>query len=62
MLLAVFMGICILPIPLLHLGNFALLALQVAVGVVVYIAGSWMFKLESFEYLVGMILEKIKHK
>lgn len=62
MLLAVFMGICTLPILLLHLGNLAVLALQVAVGVVVYIAGSWMFKLESFEYLLGMILEKIKHK
>ncbi len=54
-LLAVFMGVCTLPVMLLGLPDIATLALQVLIGVVVYIAGSVIFKMDSFYYVLDMV-------
>lgn len=54
-LLAVVMGACTLPIALLELPNILTLALQVLVGVGVYVGGSVLLKLESFQYLWSMV-------
>lgn len=54
-LLAVGMGVIVSLISLLSLGNLATLLLQILIGGVIYIAGSALFKLESFEYLLQTI-------
>lgn len=39
----------------LRMGNFLTLLIQIAVGVVVYILGSLLLKIESFSYLLGVL-------
>ena len=54
-LLAVFMGCCIYPIQWLGLPDIVTLLIQVPLGAVIYVAGSIVFKLESCQYLWGMV-------
>lgn len=54
-LLAVSMGICISPIPRLALPDAATLVIMVALGSILYIGGSWLFKLEAFEYILDVL-------
>lgn len=54
-LLAVFMGACVLPIEFIGLPDVVTLCIQIPLGAVIYIAGSKMFKMESFEYLWTLI-------
>ena len=54
-LLAVFMGICVSFVPSLGLGNIATLAIQIPFGASIYLALSALLKLDSFEYLLGMV-------
>ena len=61
-LLAVFMGCCIYPIQFLGLSDIVTLCIQVPLGAVIYILGSKLFKLDSFEYLWGIIKPYIKKK
>ncbi len=51
LLLAVFMGVCTLPVAWIGLGSFVTLVLQVLVGAVVYLVGSIILRMESFQYL-----------
>lgn len=50
-LLAVFMGVCVYPIQMLGLSNVITLIIQIVLGVVIYIGGSLVLKLDSFQYL-----------
>ncbi len=62
--LAVFMGFCTLPVTFLGLPDILTLLLQVLIGVVVYVAGSLIFKMESFYYVWDMVkpfLSKMFH-
>ena len=64
-LLAVFMGACTLPFNLLPLPTIVILILQIALGGIIYIGLSALFKIESFEFLFGMaktILKKISKR
>ncbi|MGN0182435.1 MAG: lipopolysaccharide biosynthesis protein [Candidatus Ornithomonoglobus sp.] len=61
-LLAVFMGFCVNFITLLGLPNILTLAIQVIAGAAIYIAGSFVLKLDSFEYLVGIIKPVIRKR
>ena len=54
-LLAVAMGGCVSLVSFLPLGNLATLLLQILLGGAIYLAGSALFKLESFEYLLQTI-------
>ena len=54
-LLAVAMGGCVSLVSFLPLGNLATLLLQILLGGTIYLAGSALFKLESFEYLLQTI-------
>ncbi len=53
--LAIGMGICIYPIQYLGLHDILTLLIQVVLGVIIYIGGSVVFKLESFSYLWNMV-------
>lgn len=64
-LLAVAMGCCIYPIQWLGLPDVLTLCIQVPMGAAIYILGSILFKLDSFEYLWGIVkpvLMKVLHK
>lgn len=61
MVLTVIMGVVVYCVSLLRLGNILTLIIQVPLGVILYIFGSKLFKLDSFEYVLS-ILKKFKHK
>ena len=54
-LLAAFMGGCVYCVNFLHLHSAITLLIQVPLGAVIYIGLSYLFKLESFTYCLGMI-------
>ena len=54
-LLAIAMGGCVSLVSFLPLGTLATLLLQILLGGAIYLAGSALFKLESFEYLLQTI-------
>ena len=54
-LLSVVMGLCIAPIQWFEFTDIVTVSIQVLVGAVIYIVGSKLFKLDSFEYLFGII-------
>lgn len=58
--LALFMGVCVRCIELAGFGSLVTLTLQVIAGAVIYIAGSVVFRLDSFRYLRETLLAKIK--
>ena len=64
-LLAVFMGVCVYPIQMIGLSNVITFIIQVVLGVVIYIGGSLVLKLDSFQYLweiVKPVTLKILHR
>lgn len=58
--LALLMGACILPIEFIGLPDIVTLALQVVLGAAIYAAGSKIFKLDSFNYLLDIVLRARK--
>lgn len=54
-LLAVFMFVCIYPIQCLNLSDFIILLIQIPLGIVIFITGSVILKLEAFMYLWQMM-------
>ena len=57
-LLAVIMAVAVGAVPLLGYGNVFTLCIQIPLGVVIYVAGSAIFRLESFGYLLNMIEDR----
>lgn len=63
-LLAVAMGCCIYPVRWLGLPDIVTMCIQVPLGAIIYVVGSALFKLDSFQYLwgiVGSAFKKLKH-
>ena len=60
--LAVVMGAAVYWFKLLPVHNALILLIQITVGVVIYIGGSKLFKLESYEYILGMIKDYMKRR
>ena len=65
-LLSAIMGVIVLSVTFIGLNDILTLLIQVPVGVLVYVLGAKIFKLESFEYLWTMVKEILgkrrKHK
>lgn len=59
-LLSLFMIFCVLPIQYIGLNYVITLCIQVPLGVLIYILGSKVFKLDSFDYLWDMIKSPLK--
>lgn len=57
-LLAVIMAVAVGAVPLLGYGNVLALCIQIPLGAVIYVAGSAIFRLESFRYLLNMIEDR----
>ena len=59
--LAAVMGACVYPVSLLGLNDFVTLLIQVPLGVLVYVLGSKLFRVDSFGYLMS-IAKKFIHR
>lgn len=57
-LLAVIMAAAVGAVPFLGYGNVLTLCIQIPLGAVIYVAGSAIFRLESFRYLLNMIEDR----
>lgn len=57
-LLAVIMAAAVGAVPLLGYSNVLTLCIQIPLGAVIYVAGSAIFRLESFRYLLNMIEDR----
>ncbi len=53
--LTIIMGVVVYCVSLLRLGNILTLIIQVPLGAIIYILGSKLFKLDSFEYLLSTL-------
>jgi len=60
MFLSVIMGAIVYCVTFLNLNMLVTLIIQVLLGVIVYVLGSILFKLESFEYILGILKSYIK--
>lgn len=61
-LLSCVMGAAVFSITFLHLNDWLTLAIQVPLGVAIYVGGSKLFKLEPFIYLLNTVKEFIAKK
>ena len=53
--LAVFMGVCIYCISFIGLSTILTLLIQVILGIIIYLGGSKLLKLESYYYVIGLV-------
>lgn len=61
-ILSILMGAIVFPISLIAFPDIITLFLQVIAGVGIYVLGSKLFKLDSFEYILSIILRKFLHR
>lgn len=59
-LLSLAMAVIIFPVQCIGLSNILTLMIQIPLGVAVYVIGSKLFRLDSYEYLLGLIRSYIK--
>lgn len=62
LLLAVSTGFCMWLVGLVHLPDLAMLALQIPLGLAVYLTGSALLKLDTFEFLWNVVKPKLQKK
>jgi O-antigen/teichoic acid export membrane protein len=58
-LLAVFMGVCVSLVSLLHLSDLLTLLIQLPLGAAIYFSLSALFKIDTFQYLLGIVKPSI---
>ena len=56
-LLAAFMGIGVYPVTMLGLGDFTTILVQVTIGATVYILGSYLLKIDTFNFIWNIITD-----
>ena len=56
------MAVCVYPISLLNLSNFAMLAAQILVGVAAYVIYGFVFKLEEVQIMMNFVSRFLKKK
>lgn len=61
-LLALIMGVIISFVPIFGLSSLPTLLIQILLGAAIYIGASYIFKIESFEYLLGMVKGFVEKK
>ncbi|MGN0521684.1 MAG: lipopolysaccharide biosynthesis protein [Eubacterium sp.] len=60
LLLAFVMGVCVWLIELLKWNDWITLIVQVALGILIYLGGSYIFKIDSFTYICSFVKQKFK--
>ena len=61
-LLAAAMGACVYPVSLLELSDIVTLVIQVPLGVLVYVLGSKLLRIDSFEYLMSIVKKLVRRE
>ena len=61
-MLAAAMGACVYPVPLLGLSDIVTLVIQVPLGVLVYVLGSKLLRIDSFEYLMSIVKKLVRRE
>lgn len=61
-LLAAAMGACVFPVSLLGLSDIVTLVIQVPLGVLVYVLGSKLLRIDSFEYLMSIVKKRVRRE
>ena len=61
-LLAAAMGACVYPVSLLGLSDIVTLVIQVPLGVLVYVLGSKLLRIDSFEYLMSIVKKLVRRE
>ena len=62
MLLAIVMGVAVLPFNFINLSPLICLMIQIILGAIVYIMGAKLIKLDSYEYIMSIVKDKFaKH-
>lgn len=61
-LLAAAMGACVYPVSLLGLSDIVTLVIQVPLGVLVYVLGSKLLHIDSFEYLMSIVKKLVRRE
>ena len=62
LLLSGLMGLAVWPTNMLAISDWVLLPMQVVIGVAVYVAGSLVFRVDSFEYLLSIVKRFVSKK
>ena len=62
LLLAVSTGFCMWLVGLAHLPDLVMLVLQIPLGLAVYLTGSALLKLDTFEFLWNVVKPKLQKK
>ena len=62
LLLAAGMGFITYTVMFLNLSSVLTLLIQIPVGIAVYVLGSWVFRFDSFFYILGLIKSRVKNK
>ena len=62
LLLSGLMGLAVWPTNMLAISDWVLLPMQVVIGVAVYVAGSLIFRVDSFEYLLSIVKRFVSKK
>lgn len=60
--LTVLMGLIVFTVTLLDFSNIVTLLIQILLGIVIYVASSKIFRIDSFEYMLGILLRLIKKR
>ena len=61
-ILSAFMGFAVSFIPSIGLSDILTLIIQIPLGIVIYAGLSWIFKLDSFTYILSMIKNLLSHR
>ena len=61
-LLSLFMAACVFPVSLLNLADWLTLLIQIPLGVLIYVLGSKILKLDSFDYILTVAKRLISGK
>lgn len=62
LLLASVMGAAVYCVSFLHLPDLLTMCIQVPLGVVIYVGGAWLLKLEAFAYIAKMLRDILKRQ
>lgn len=61
-ILACMMGIIVYPVKYIEINSLFILLIQIFIGIIIYLAGSFVLKLDTFNYLVEIVKSYIKKR
>lgn len=62
LILSIIMSVIVYSIKFININQYVIILMQIIIGVIIYFGLAYMFKLESFNYLLKILKRKIKRK